>query len=526
MNKQFINIISAALIILLLNKVAPAQDESSGTISSIIQLPKDLHLEDQIYEDINHDGLKDFVLSISNRKKPFERSLRIYYQQKDNLGFKMEPDKIISLTTDVIAYACADIDQSPGAEILLFTANACFGYRLEEENKDKIYKIANYSFLWQIPDPYNVFSWQGTVRDFNNDGRPDLLLPQPEGFIILIQGETGFFSTPLLESPKEVISKNSNVSVNRSRSGTNISLSFGNRSNNALDAKKPLVSVNHSVSVPVFTDCDGNQLTDIVTQTPNYLYVWKQEEKTPFFTNHFISHKIPKGSKEDAEPGIYDNQYVLDLNKDKYFDFLLFKRDKTSKKVYTQILVYLNQKNLSSDAILFNEEGTPQQLIKIAGLPGNAQFRDINKDGYPDLSFVTFNPDLLDQVETLASKSIKLQFLSFFNDKKGSFSKKPDINHEFNVSLEEQNQSGIEPIRFFTDFNNDGLLDVLVRDKKNHISLCLLKKLKNAIKVSEKSVWDMTIPDKAKIVYEKTDSDTKPVLIITSSDQVIYVRFK
>jgi hypothetical protein len=119
-----------------------------------------------------------------------------------------------------------------------------------------------------------------------------------------------------------------------------------------------------------------------------------------------------------------------------------------------------------------------------------------------------------------------LQFLSFINDKKGCFSRNPDINHEFNVLLEQQNQSGIELIRFFTDFNNDGLLDVLVRDKNNHIGLHLLSKTKNVIKILNKSVWDMTIPEKADIVFEKTKSDMKDVLIITSPDQVMYVRFK
>jgi hypothetical protein len=519
---------SAVLIILLLNQIVQGQEKYDKVISTIIQIPKELHLEDRLYEDINQDGLKDFVLSVSNRTKFFERSLRIYYQQDNSLCFKMEPDEIITLTSDVIAFACADLDRNPGSEILLFTDKACFGYRLYEESKDKIFKIAEIQFLWQIPDPYTAFSWQDAVLDFNNDGRLDLVIPQSDGYRILFQKGSEFISSPLLKIPKEYISDGSNVRLNRNRPRFSMSGSFENR-NNAFDAKednKPLVKVDHSVNVPVFTDFDGDNRNDIVIQTSKYINVWKQEENEPFFTNQYIRLNIPNEGKDNEETDIAGNQYVSDLNRDRYFDFIMSQRDKTAKKVFTQILIYLNEKNSNKEAILFNEQGVPQQLIKIAGLPGDWQFEDINGDGYPDLSFITFNPDLLDQVETLTSKSIKLQFLSFINDKKGCFSRNPDINHEFNVLLEQQNQSGIELIRFFTDFDNDGLLDVLVRDKNNHIGLHLLSKTKSVIKILNKSVWDMTIPEKARIVFEKTKSDMKDVLIITSPDQVMYVRFK
>ncbi len=531
MKKQFAiyKILTIKVIfICLLVPTAKVQAASSTIISSIIQLPKGLSLEDQVYEDINQDGLKDLVLSVGNTEKPFERSLRIHYQLNNGLGFMMGPDETVSLTTDVIAYACADIDQNPGAEILLFSANACFGYRLQEENKDRIFKIADCEFLWQIPDPSKVFSWQDAVLDFNNDGRLDLVIPQSDGIKILFQKGSEFISTPLLEMPKDNISNNSNVQFNQNRSRRNMSIGFEDRNNifNTNEANKPLVNVHHSIDVPVFIDYDGDQRCDIVIHSSYYLYVWEQEENEPFFTNNNKKLNISKVNKKENDTGNSDNQYVLDLNNDKYFDYILFKRDETSKKVFTQILIYLNQKKTKSDAMLFDEQGVPQQLIKIAGLPGNAQFQDINNDGYPDLSFMIFNPDLLDQVETLASKSIKLQYLSFFNDKKGRFSKNPDISHEFNVSLEEQNQYGIEPIQFLVDFNNDGLIDVLVRDKNNHIGLRLLNKTKNTIKIMDKNVWDMTIPEKARVVYEETNGGMKDVLIITSPDQVMYVRFK
>lgn len=511
----------AVLFLCLLNSGVRAQDDSSSTINSIIQLPGDLSLEDHVYEDINLDGLKDLALSVSNRKKPYERSLRIYYQQDGDTGFKMEPDEIITLTTDVIAYAFADTDRNPGAEILLFTANACFGYRLQEESKGKIFKITDCEFLWQIQDPYKVFSWQKGVFDFNNDGRMDFVLPQSNGIKMFIQKEEGFVATPLLKMPSGISTNTSQIQVSRNRSNTRTGLSFDGAGDlfGAEKPEKPLVNVNHSINVPLFTDFDGDNLCDIL-QVSNFIYVWKQEKNEPYLQQNYIRLEIPKDISENA-----GDQYILDLNRDKRCDFILFARDRNTKKVFTQILIYINHKNPENEDILFDENGIPLQMIKIAGLPGKVQFEDINCDGYPDLSFITFNPDLLDQVKTLASKSIKLQFLAFINDN-GKFSRNPDINEEINVLLDNKIRSEAEQGQFFIDYNKDGLLDILVRDTNNHIGLRLSGKTKNGINISNKNVWDMTIPEKSNIVYEQKDKDIKPVLLITGPAQIIHVRFK
>ncbi len=128
--RQFIaSVIVAACF---LSPITLAQDQRSDTVQSFIQIPKMLKLKDQIYHDINQDGTEDLILSVGHHEKPYTRSLRIHYQQSSDAGFKMAPDETIPLTPDVIAYACADIASDPGCEILLFTANACFGYRLQK----------------------------------------------------------------------------------------------------------------------------------------------------------------------------------------------------------------------------------------------------------------------------------------------------------------------------------------------------------------------------------------------------------
>jgi len=518
----------AVVILFVLSPRAEAQDDSARTLSSVIQLPTELKLEDQLFEDINHDGLKDLTLSTSHRETRFARSLRNHYQQKNNIGFAMEPNEVIPLTPDVIAYACVDTDPHAGKEMLLFTANACFGYRLQKENKDRVFKIAECEFLWQLPDPHHVFSWQGAVLDFNGDDRVDLFLPQSEGFRVLLQTDSGFSSTPLLRVPQERGSSgNSPVRVKRDQSRVSVGLGFegGGALFQAERRSKALVSVSHSTNVPLFTDWNGDRYQDILTQTSKRLHVWQQGTVEPFQEKPQLSLELPKDDNGPTGIDMSSNQYVLDLNRDQRCDFIMFSRDKNSKKVFTQILIYLNHENSENEPVLFGEEGIPQQLLKIAGLPSNAHLKDINGDGYPDLSFVTFRPDLLDQAKTLASKSIEFQFLGFVNHK-GRFSRRPDINQAIHVSIHEQGRSEFDQGRFFVDFNRDGLLDVLVRDTKEHIGLRLLRKTKNGIQITKTNVWDMSIPENARIVYEKAKDTSRPVLLIVGPSQIMYVRFK
>jgi len=515
------------LLVCLLSQTALAQVDASRTQNSIIQLPKDLKLKDQLYVDLNLDGLKDLVLSTGHKSTQFARSLRIHYQQSPNQGFDMKPDEVITLTPDVIAYACGDVDPYPGREILLFTANAVFGYRLGKEGRESLFKLLDCEFLWQLPDHDHVFSWQRGILDFDGNGKVDLCVPQFDGIKIWLQKEAGFVPSPLLKTPKETLVDDALVRVEKVKSS--LTLSFGSEGMGHLfgDAlgNEPLVSVSHSIHVPLFAEFNGDGRSDIVTQTSNHLHIWQQGGTEPFQTHPNLSLKLPKEDDGDDVIDMGEKQYVVDVNQDKRCDFIMFTRDKSSKKVFTHILIYVNHKDSDNRDTLFDEQGMPQQLIKIAGLPGEAQLDDINGDGYPDLSFVTFRPDLLDQVKTLASKSIELQFLAYFNVK-GRFSRRPDITQAVHVSVDGSQSSGMDHGRFLFDLNGDGLLDVLVREPRDHISLRLLRKSKDGIQISTDPAWGLAIPNGSNIVYEQTSHPTKPVLLIMDADQIMHVRFK
>lgn len=494
---------------------------------SVIQLPSDSKRRDQVYEDINQDGLRDLVVAVSQEGKRFARSLRIYYQRRHETAFVMEPDEIIPLTADVIAFACADTDPHPGTEILLFTANACFGYRLQEEEQGRLYKITACDFLWQLPDSRHVFSWQGAILDFDGDKRMDIFLPQAGGLQILLQQSTGFAFTPLMVTPREKPKERSQVHIDRTESSTTINLGiegldvlFG-----ADPPGKPLVSIRHAVEVPILIDWDGDRRIDVVTQTAKHLHVWQQGTDGTFQKKPRFSSPLPIEKNDKKHIDLSRSQYILDLNNDRRCDFLLFTQDRNNKRLFTQILVYLHPEDPAAGDSLFGAEGIPTQLIKVAGLPGSTQLEDINQDGTLDLSFLLFRPDLLDQVKTVASKSITMQFLVYFNHR-GQFSRTPDITQDVHISFEKQGNSEYDQGRFLVDFNGDGLRDLLVRDKNNHLGLRLLKKTRSGITITKAHAWELSIPENGHLVFPHGPWKNEPTLFIVSSSQINHVRFR
>jgi hypothetical protein len=446
----------------------------------------------------------------------------------------MEPDDVIPLTPDVIAYAFADTDLQPGAELLLLTANGCFGYRLQSKGDNRpqdgpggrLYKIAECEFLWQLPDQDHVFSWQRAILDLDGDGRADVFMPESGGYRMLLQGTSGFVSSPLLVIPSESDAGDAAVRMDKDQSGVKMSFELeGLGQALGIDSQqRPLVNVYHAIHVPLFIDFDGDHRCDIVTETSKSLYVWQQGIEATFPETPTLNLKLPKDVNDHFD--LAAHQYVLDLNRDERCDFILFARDKQAKHLSTQILIYLNQGDVDQEGHpLFGKDGIPQQLLKVAGLPGEVQLEDINSDGYPDLSFLTFRPDLLDQVKTLASKSIKFQCLAFLNHQ-GRFSRTPELMQDVFLSLQEEDQSAVDQGQFFVDYDDDGLLDVLVRDAQNHIGLRLLKRTKNGMRISETDVWDMTIPEDSRIIRERNAHNSEPVLLIVGHDQIMHVRFK
>ena len=508
-------------VFFLSSSVAWAADGET-TLCSVLQWPKDFTLRDQTFTDVDNDGLKDLVLSDATANASTARALRIYKQRSENPRFHQEPDWVVPLTPDVIAYAFVQTSPDSDKEILLFTAGACFGYRLDETQGDRITKLIECDFLWQLPDAYHAFSWQQAVRDFNDDGKDDVFWPQTGGFRLLMQQDDGFAITPFRATPRESRSVDDWMGARVRNNDVGMSLELRFRDMGQMFGYNlsggDLIHERRESHVPVFVDFDGDSHIDVLNQTRTRLVVWSQGSDVPSIW------PLPL-DPNDSRVFDMNQQYLLDLDRDSRCDFVLFSKDENSKSLATQILIYKQNVGANSEPSLFGVQGVPAQLLKIAGLPSEVQWADVNQDGYPDLSFLVLRPDLLDQVKTLTSRSLQLQSLLFLNDK-GRFSRTPDMIQEVTVAIQDDGENRDPQGRFLVDYNGDGLLDLFVQDSGSHIGLRLLRRRGNNLSIDDATAWDMTIPQGARIVHETSSPDDAPVLFIIGDAQILYVRFK
>ena len=495
-------------------RVADAED-----LLSIIQLPKELQLRDQTYRDINDDGLADLILSVGQGETPFKRSLRIYYQQRSQPCFALEPDEIVPLTPDVIAYALAEADPGAGQEVILFTARACFGYRLQGQRDQRLFKMVDREFLWQLPDKNHVFSWQDAILDVDGNGTDDIFWPQAGGFRMVLQHDHRFDVTPWMSSPL--------VQPEDTREPGEIRLevdfkelgqTFG------LAARPgPLVQASQSCRVPLFTDFNGDGRLDVITQTSENLSLRLQGDEAGLFSETAITIPLPLEEGDERRLSSTSHRSVVDLDRDGRCDFVWVSKNRRAKNISAQVLIYMNKAKNNSREALFGPEGMPDQFMKLAGLPGDVQVVDINGDGYPDLSFPVVRFDLLDKVKTVTSRSMEFQLLVFLN-RKGRFQRTPDLMQDMSLSLEENMESEGELGLFVVDYNGDGLLDALQRVSDNRLGLRLLRQTKNGLSLAKSLAWEMAVESKAKVIPVGSEQD--PVLLILQSDQIMQVRFK
>ncbi len=484
---------------------------------ALIQLPQEWKLRDQTYGDLNADGLEDLVLSVGHRDTEFKRALRIHYQRTTPPYFAMEPDEVVTLTPDVIAYALADVDSNPGREVLLLTAAACFGTRLSSPSGERLFKLADCDLLWQLPNKDTAFSWQDAVLDINGDGREDVFWPQSGGFRVLLQSDDGlrvtdWRATPRVQNEDTRAPGEIRVSVDFKDLGTTFGLAA---------QPGPLVEAFHSCRVPLFRDFDGDGCLDLLTQTPKELSLWRQNAGDPLFPEGPATLTLPLEEGADASVVSATHHALVDLNNDGRCDFVLVSRVRHSKQLSAQLLIYLNEPAADETEALFGSDGMPDGFMKLAGLPGTLQVVDINGDGYPDLSLPVIRFDLLDKVKTVTSRSLDFQWLVFLNQQ-GRFNRQPDLMQDMTLSIEDQSDGALG--RFVTDYNGDGLLDVLVRVSESRLGLRLLRRTKTGLSLAEPLAWEMAVDPEAKVILTGPGDD--PVLLIVQSDQIMQVRFK
>jgi len=489
-----------------------------------VQVPDGAVLMDMVYADVNGDGLSDLVLSTTESG----RALTIHLQRKSGARFVSKPDyRLAPVYKDAVAFAVADVHADPGAEVVIFSARGVFAWRPKGPEKERTVRIATCDFLWQLPHR-TPFAWPEALVDLDHDGLVDIVVPEPDGYRILRQTTRGEFATPQriivpagpeIPDPQEL---SSSTRRTRMLSKYSARVTIGGGGELVADYNSTLVDVSDRLPAPQWRDWNADGDLDLIIRTAERLYVWAQDGQGRFPTRPTVDLKMPVVADRKRRIDVSYSAHVIDLDRDRRADCVIFSGDQRSKAVRTQIQFFAQR----GGKPLFGERGLPDQLLVLGGFAGLPRFDDVNGDGYPDLFSIAVRPDLFDTIKGGAKHHLDAEIYVFLN-RKGRFPRKPDLLHRTKIQVEGMKpRRGETIVRFFGDVTGDGVRDLLLRDSASRLKVLMVRRSGEGIKVLDKALYEVRIDEDARIrVGPERGRRKAPDVIVLERRQALHVRF-
>jgi hypothetical protein len=165
---------------------------SLGAVAAIaqevvtVQLPEGSQATGYLCVDVDGDGLRD--VAIASRDRDLKRRyLQVHAAQTASPRLRGEPvAPPYAAEADVIAFAFADVDAAAGRELVVCTAEKVVAALRTADGSFEYRPIADVRLLWSAADRSRLLPLRDACVDADGDGRDDLLLPEPDGAVLLM----------------------------------------------------------------------------------------------------------------------------------------------------------------------------------------------------------------------------------------------------------------------------------------------------------------------------------------------------
>ena len=413
--------------------------------------------------DMNGDNLRDVIIATWSEANGREF---LIYTQKASGKFSGSPWRRIEIKKDIIAFGLADLRPDPGKEFLFFTGSACYSLSCAKEGyANNLKKLFEWELIKSLPDKKKI-DYIGELKDLNNDGFVDILLPG--------QKQYGFFAG----QPGEVFSKQSllpagdEISNKSRRTQRSLTLDL-----NGLSAGGPniysellvnrleqgsvsrifqpsILKYEHWIPGVSTGRFNSDELADFV-----YLDDIETSEKNIKRLNILYqpqTGEFPSAPHWQGNITINDRIKMIDVNGDKLMDLVTTKwhRSNSTGANINTLHIYLNQEGRFN----FN---TPSHVMKISGLELEFDSIDYNQDGFPELVINIYSVGF---INAITSGRVTRKLLIFAgrktNDGDPLFDRKPSGTYEETFTADEF-RSLITTRSFSGDVDGDGNKDLI-----------------------------------------------------------------
>lgn len=376
-------------------------------LTSTIQLPDGQTVTGAMRTDINQDGRMDLALACydENTKK---RSLRVHLREKSRkAAFKSTPSqKPYEIIRDVVAFTYVDCHVTPGLELVLLTPELVVAVVPSEPKGMK--QLARHTLVWPAANPAAVVPLPQSAVDFDGDGQTDLLLPKPDGWVVLFQDGGGKFErTQSIDLPprEDGITK---AVRGRGISAEGNTVEMRMRSGRPTDVAGMLLRTATRTPRCKALDLDNDGRLDVAMYRNEQMHAARQTSKGKFATAT-QPLPLPPNRLKAIDPAF--NVQWPDVNGDGIADLLLTTSAKRDDEIEVRVDLYLADKSGTwSDK--------PASRLRMQQLARPPQLMDVDGDGKDDLVCVTLRTSAMGNLTNPNAASFDAQLTMYRNDGK------------------------------------------------------------------------------------------------------------
>lgn len=457
-------------------------------------------------EDLNNDGLKDFIVFIHRREmqKLEDRWLSVYIQNRD--GFQSQPNQTFKLPDQVILFDFGDVVGDFKKELVFFARGGVFYYSLSDTgftlSPQQLFETDS---IFKLSDKKTIRTWN-FVSDLNGNYVEEVLVPKITKCDIYFRNP-GSSSWLINEIP---LSAEAKVFAHYDKR-----FSVGNKAD-----------VVYSTPYILLEDFNSDGRKDLIGVYTDSLVVFCQEE-TGYYSQECFQKialnfgDIWRGAKlQRTHLGDKSERRflmrVVDLNDDGILD-VVGTRISTRKSLInpkTEVLIHLGKidSSNSSTSIYFEEE--PDQIIRPGGTQVVLDILDLNHDKKLDLIIPVVKVGLTRIIKMLITRTVELEAEFYLMGTDDVYPVKPNKKAKMVVRFNFKGGAA-SPVYEIGDFNGDGNFDILSSQEEKRFIVFWGDK-KNVINSTVGAKFNVLLPQDGELVKAMDlNADSKWDVIIT-----------
>ena len=405
-------------------------------------------LEDMRLVDLNRDGLDDCLLVYVKKGAVPVRYLAVLFQKPT--GFSRKVDQAWVAATEATVLVVGDYHPAAGIEIGYLTGREFKCYTLANTGPVPAFdpvpkKIADMPSLLKYPQADSLPLSSYSV-DLDNNGWPDLIVPQLTGYRIYFQSR-----------------QDSTVQW------ADCLIPLTNRTE-AEEKNSSFVTLTRTLPNFQVVDFNADHLKDLIIFRNATLFYYLQQAAEPAkrftpqpngrFQLKFLQKELKANELATAEA------IFTDIDDNDLSDLVIFSlRGKLEdlSKLTTRIFIWRTPLIRIGDSYPILSE-TPHQIINLKGICPSLRLTDVNGDGFQDLVTSSFRTDMKSNLQKVLLRYVKLNYQVYlFQPGKNKFPRTADYdrNMNFPMSLVGRGKKYFSHIYLKDDLNNDGRIDLL-----------------------------------------------------------------